>query len=134
MKIAEDEGALKGKEVNAPYAFHSHFAINGIEKYIRSVSKLKVFDCMTPIISVFNQDILQSASDLKKELIKNMSSSMHWKTSIEKIAAIGINSFVEVSLDDSLTKMSKLINEDCEFFTYKKFIKEKSKVQIIKPA
>lgn len=125
MEIAKEEGAIKVKELKVPYAFHSQNALNGIERYIFFVEKLKIVNCTIPIISVFNQDILQNANELKRELIRNMSSRMYWKASIEKITNMGINSFVEVSLDDSLTKISKLINMNNEFFTYKKFIKEK---------
>jgi len=129
MSIASNEGALKVKEVNAPYAFHSQYAASGIERFISFVAKLRVFDCMTPIISSFNQDIIQDAFDLKKELIKNMTSKMHWKASIEKIADKGIYSFIEVSLDDSLIKFSKLINTDYEFSTYNKLLKIKSQAR-----
>lgn len=129
MKIAEDEGAIKVKKIEVPYAFHSHYAENGIETYIELVNKISVKDSITPIISVFNQEILQNAFDLKKELIRNMSGRMYWKKSVEKIINMGISSFVEVSLDNSLTKISKLINSDCEFLTYKKLLKQRCKIE-----
>ncbi|KJB84629.1 hypothetical protein AZ66_29865 [Paenibacillus sp. E194] len=75
------------------------------------------------ILSVFTQTTIQSASDLKKELIKNMTSPMNWNASILKLGEWGIDSFVEVSLDDSLTKISRIINLEYEFLTFKKFMR-----------
>lgn len=131
MAIAEHEGAMKIKKVNAPYAFHSHYAVNGIEKYIKYMSKIQISDCMIPVISIFNQNIIQDSFELKRELIKNMSSRMYWKTSMERVSNMGINSFVEVSLDDSITKFSKLIDPDYEFFTYKKLLRAKQQIREI---
>jgi len=125
MEIATQEGALKTIEINVPYAFHSKYALIGISRYIDFVLKLQVFDCQVPVISSFDQKVIQKSSDLKEELIRNMASRMYWKTSIEKVVGEGITNFVDVSLENGLTKFSKLICTDCEFLTYNKFLKIK---------
>ncbi|WP_185903513.1 acyltransferase domain-containing protein [Lysinibacillus sphaericus] len=124
---AEEEGAIKVVKINVPYAFHTPFAEKGIDKFIDLVERIKVDDSRIPIISVFTQNALQSASDLKKELVKNMPSSMNWKCSIEKMIVFGITTFIEVSLDDSLTKISRVINTDYKFLSYKKIVRLNSK-------
>ncbi|MCK4259559.1 MAG: ACP S-malonyltransferase [Halanaerobiales bacterium] len=129
METAEKEGALKVKNVNAPFAFHSHYAGRGIEKLAKFVAQLQVLDSKIPIISSFDQRIIQEAFDLKKELVRNMASRMYWKTSIETIIDMGIESFVEISLDRTITKFSKLINTDCKFLTYTKLVKSKGKAK-----
>jgi [acyl-carrier-protein] S-malonyltransferase len=126
MTSAIDEGALMVKEINAPYAFHSSFAAEGIDKYIEFVSKLEVCDSRVPIISCYNQNAMWESDELKKELVKNMVGQMHWKTSINEITRSGINNFVEVSLGDMLTRFSRMINGEANFLTYSKFIKIKS--------
>lgn len=126
MKIASDEGALKVKDVKAPFAFHTHYAAEGIEKHIEFISKMEVFDSEVPVVSVYTQDLITKVSDLQKELMKNLVSRMYWKKSIEKIAESGIDNFAEVSLGDSITKFSKLINIDYKFLTYNKFLSMKS--------
>jgi malonyl CoA-acyl carrier protein transacylase len=126
MTYAIDEGALMVKEINAPYAFHSSFAAEGIEKYIAFVSKLEVLNSKVPIISCYTQHAMQEPDELKQELIKNMVAQMQWKTSINHIARTGITNFVEVSLGDMLTRFSRMINSDTNFLTYSKFVKQKS--------
>lgn len=132
MEIASDHGALKVKDINAPYAFHSRHAALGIERYIKLVSKLDVLDSTIPIISSFNQKIIKTSAELKEELVKNMTSRMYWKSSIEKIADMGIESFVEVSLADYVTKYTKIINLNYKFFTYKKMLKMRSQTEKIR--
>jgi malonyl CoA-acyl carrier protein transacylase len=130
MAMAANEGALKVLDINAPFAFHSHYTIKGINKHIEFLAKLRMDDSEVPIISVYNQNIIKASDDLKKELMQNLTSRMYWKTSIEKAASMGIHGFVEVSLGDSLTKFSKLINTNCDFFTYSKLIPLKPQIKI----
>jgi [acyl-carrier-protein] S-malonyltransferase len=129
MAIAASEGALKVLDINAPFAFHSHYATKGISKHIEFIAKLKMADSEVPIISVYNQNIIKSSDDLKKELMQNLSARMYWKSTIEKAASIGTQSFIEVSLGDSLTKFSKLINIDYEFLTYNKLLNMKTQIK-----
>ncbi|MEO4052786.1 ACP S-malonyltransferase [Solibacillus sp. CAU 1738] len=123
---SEEEGAIKTVKINVPYAFHTPYAEKGIDKFINFVEKIKIEDSTIPIISVFNQKILQRAPDLKNELVKNTPSPMNWKNSIEKVIEFDITSFVEVSLDDSLTKISRVIDTDCKFFSYRKILRLKN--------
>lgn len=121
LKRAEEEGAIKASLINTPYAFHSPYAARGINMFVDLVETMSIREAEVPILSVFTQTFIQSAPDLKNELIKNMASPMNWNASILKLGESGIDSFVEVSLDDSLTKVSRIINLDSEFLTYKKF-------------
>jgi malonyl CoA-acyl carrier protein transacylase len=129
MNIASKEGALKVLDINAPFAFHSHYAMKGINKHIEFIAKLKMANSEVPIMSVYNQNIIRFSDELKKELMQNLSARMYWKSSIEKAASTGIAGFVEVSLGDSITKFSKLINTNCDFLTYNKIFKMKTQIK-----
>lgn len=131
MSLAEAEGALKVRDINAPYAFHSKHALKGIERYEMLVESMTISNSKIPIVSSFDQRIMRNFEDLKKELIRNMSGRMYWKTSIETAVHMGIEAFVEVSLADYVTKYSKVIDRQCDFITYKKLIKRHSKDLVI---
>lgn len=130
MALAELAGALKVRDINAPYAFHSKHASKGIEVYASMVEKIHVTDSEIPIISSFDQSVLTKAEDLKKELVKNMSGRMYWKTSIETAVQMNAKCFVEVSLADYVTKYSKVIDRESEFMTYKKLLKLRSQKEL----
>lgn len=120
MAIAQTEGALKVKDLNAPYAIHSKYAVWNIEAFIKDVAKAKVKESTVPVMSTLNQEILQNSFDYKVELVQNMTMPMNWKAALMMAEKLGIGDFVEVSFDNSLTKVSKLVNRNYRFFNYDK--------------
>ena len=122
MELAEEEGAIKVILLNAPYAFHSSFALKGIEILETFIKSLKINEAKFPIMSVFTQNIIRDEDRLRNELIINMFTPMKWKNTILKLGNMGVNRFVEVTLNDSLTKISKVIDLGYEFITYKEII------------
>jgi malonyl CoA-acyl carrier protein transacylase len=123
LQIAENEGAIKAIKINTPYAIHSPYSKEGIEEFNDILDKVKIENLEIPVFSVFNQNILKTPSKLRNELIKNMYTPMNWKDTIIKIKNYNINNFVEVSLEDSLTKISRLIDMNYKFITYRKFLR-----------
>ncbi|MDF2801023.1 MAG: baeE [Anaerocolumna sp.] len=122
LDIAASQGAIKASFINSPYAFHSIYAARGINKFVDHVKISTVSKSEVPIISALTQRIIQNEEDIKDELVKNMTSPMNWKDSILKLCDLA-DSIIEVSLDDSLTKMSRIINLDYEFLNFKKISK-----------
>lgn len=125
MELAEEEGAIKVVQLNAPYAAHSSLALKGIEIIDTFVKNLKIKKAQVPIMSVFTQCIITDEDKLKNELVINMYTSMKWKNSILELGDLGIDKFIEITLSDSLTKISKVINLDYKFLSYKDIILSK---------
>lgn len=126
IEIAEERGAIKTIILNSTYAFHSNYASLGIDLMYDFVKGMKISKAKVPIISVFTQKVMREEEELRNELLVNMASSMKWKDTILKLGEIGVNNFIEVSLNDSLTKISKVINLENDFMTYKEFIDYKN--------
>ncbi|NOV88895.1 malonyl CoA-acyl carrier protein transacylase [Clostridium acetobutylicum] len=126
LSIALTEGALSAKDIDSPYAFHSKYALIGIEEYEKLVSRLCVCNLKIPIISSYDQRIIVDSCELKKELVKNVWGEMKWMASVEKAININNYNFFEVSLIDSISRFSRMINSNCKFFTYKSFMKIKN--------
>jgi len=120
LQIAEQSGAIKAAAIKAPNAFHSPLAARGIESLVKLVDDTPVQDSEIPLLSVYNQMIIQRAPDLKRELLLNMTGTMKWKDSILELGVSGIDGFLEVSPDDALCRMSRIINLEYEFLTFKK--------------
>ncbi|MDX9871720.1 MAG: ACP S-malonyltransferase [Clostridia bacterium] len=120
LQMAGQSGAIKTAAIKAPNAFHSPRATGGIESLVRLLDETPVRDSEIPLLSVYNQRIIQKASDLKSELLLNMTGAMKWKDSIMQLGASGIDGFLEVSPAGELTRMSRVINLEFEFLTYNK--------------
>ncbi|PJI09451.1 MULTISPECIES: ACP S-malonyltransferase [Clostridium] len=122
MEIAEEQGAIKTIKLNSTYAFHSSYALGGIESMYNFIKGMEINQAKIPIMSIFTQKLIIEKKDLKRELLINVSSSMKWKDTILKLGEIGKNKFVEVSLNDALTKISRVINLEYEFSTYQEIV------------
>lgn len=123
LEVCNARGAIKASEINAPYAFHSRYSLSGIEVFEKLVNKSDINDSMVPIFSVFNQTMITTEMDIRRELVKNMYMPMEWKKSMLMLGKCGINDYVEVSLNEDITKMSRIIDLDYKFHTYKKIIR-----------
>lgn len=131
MELAEEEGAVKVIKLNAAYAFHSSFALIGIEILENLIKNIEINKAKVSIMSIFTQNIIKDEAQLRNELIINMYTSMKWKDTILKLGELGINKFLEVTLNDSLTKMSRIIDLEYKFMAFKEVTK-KNKTEYIK--
>jgi len=120
MEAADNEGALRTKDIDVLFPYHSRFVKNGSDAYVSYAEKFDIKDSSVPIISSFDQNIVINRNDIMKEIKRCLTGRMFWKRSIEKVAGAGINSFVEVGLGNSLSKLSKIINSNITFLTFDK--------------
>ncbi len=119
LMVAEEQGALKTIKLDVPFAFHSKFALKGIETVKDLINNLEVGKATIPIMSVYTQNIIVNEEELRNELLTNLYNSMEWKKTIYKLGNMGIDNFVEVSLSDSLSKMSRENAINSKFITFK---------------
>ncbi len=115
-------GAIKVVRLDTNFAFHTARLECGIEKFTKCVMERNIRDSTIPILSAIDQRVLTSSKELESELIKNMSAPLDWHALILKIGSMGVNSFIEVSLDSSITKTSKMINSQHKFYNYSKYV------------
>lgn len=118
LKLAEEEGALKAKDLHIPYAFHFGKQHEIEEKYLLYVNEMQINDSNVPVMSVYNQKILKNNQELREELNTNVHKSMKWKQTIEQLQNSDYKYFYDVSIDATLKKISMLEGE-AEFYMYK---------------
>lgn len=118
MELAEERDAIKVLLLDLPYAFHTDYALIGIKRVQEFINSMRINDSNTKIMSIYSQSIIQKAEDIKIELIKNIYSSMKWKESILKVKEYGMKNYIEISLGDSLSRISKVIDLDNKFITF----------------
>lgn len=117
-EYAAENGAFKIISIENAFAFHTDMFKEGSELLKDFVDKLEVKNLEVPVISSLDQRYLYNTKDLKNELVCNMFSNIIWKRSIEILSASGPVDFLEVSLGKSLSKVSKLINSENQYYSY----------------
>ncbi|WP_026906945.1 ACP S-malonyltransferase [Paucisalibacillus globulus] len=130
VRVNIEAGALKAFKLNSSIAFHSHYAKDGIQDLEAVLDGILFKDIKVPILSVYSQEPLYHGSELKQEVIRNMYSKMDWMNTLQVATNRGVNAFIDVSTDASLTKLSRLVLDEHEFITIRKLNRMLNKVNI----
>lgn len=122
MERALQEGALKVIPVKTDIAYHSMFIADAAQDFSAFVESCKVVNLKYPMVACTNQEVITGREDIKKELCRNVKSAISWRKTIEKSILLGADRFLEVGLGASLSRISKIINGDCEFISYDQLV------------
>jgi len=102
--------------VSAP--FHCPLMQPAADKLAAELEKIEIKDAKFPFIANVTADYVTKGGEIKKLLIKQVTSSVLWEDSVRKLVADGTKSFVEVGPGKVLTGLIKNIDPDVEVKTY----------------
>ena len=90
-------------------AFHSKYMENAGKEFASFVSELALNDAKMPVIT--NVDAVETlkADDFKSKMPKQISSSVHWTQTIQKMVDEGVDTFVEIGPGKVLAGLNKKI-------------------------
>ncbi len=111
----EAEGAFHLSKFNVSFPYHSQKLKQNIEVFKSVASRFDYRDARFPLVSMVDQRILTRHSDLKKEVIRNVTQSLNFYGTMQTLLNAGIKEFVEVGADKALQKSSKFIEGDFKF-------------------
>jgi len=116
MEIANEKGAKLVKELVVSGAFHSPLMEGAIGKFKDVVASLNITKGKCPVIANVNADVV-NFEGIKESLIKQMTSSVRWTASVQKMMQMGADTFIEVGagkiLQGLIKKVSKEIKSMC---------------------
>ena len=90
-------------------AFHSKFMEKAGEEFASFVSTLELNDAKTPVITNVDAQITTSSEDFRAKMPKQISSSVHWTQTIQKMAEEGVDTFIEIGPGKVLAGLNKKI-------------------------
>jgi len=111
------EGALYAKTINIKTPFHTKF-VGDVQNEILSFinTELTIKDPIYPIISGYDQRIVNSIAEIKKEIVFNVRHSLNWEKTFESMLDVGIKCFVECGPGNSLNRIVKFIPGNFEIY------------------
>lgn len=110
--ICEEEGIRKIIPLKVSGAFHSKWlkpASDGLNAIIDDYS---FNNAKIPIVSNISADILNTASEIKIELVNQIIRCVQWQKSVENMINTGVNNFIEFGHGQVLINLIKRINQD----------------------
>ena len=107
-----EAGAKRVIPLNVSGPFHSSLlteASNGLKEALADVA---VADPKIPYVTNVTADFVTTCNDIKDLLARQITSSVRWQQSIERMAADGVDTFIEIGPGKTLSGFMKKINPD----------------------
>jgi len=123
-KIAVDEasgklseaGAKRVVPLNVSGPFHSALltdAANSLKDYLADV---KIADPVIPYVTNVTADYVTKSDQIRDLLARQITSSVRWQQSIERMAADGVDTFIEIGPGKTLSGFMKKINPELKSY------------------
>jgi [acyl-carrier-protein] S-malonyltransferase len=107
--LAKERGAKRVLPLKVSAAFHSPLMINAAEGMARVLEEETVSEPRIPLIANVTAEALTKAEDLRREIVSQVVAPVRWIASIQRMQALGVDTFVEIGPGKVLTGLIKRI-------------------------
>lgn len=107
-----ETGAKRCVPLKVSGPFHSAMLKGAGEKLADALESVEIHDIKVPYITNVTADYVKSPADVKDYLTQQVSSSVRWQQTIERLIADGADEFVEIGPGRSLSGFMRKINRD----------------------
>lgn len=107
--VLKEKGANLIIPLSVHGAFHSGLMGSAEEKLRDHINKAKFKNSSIDIVMNITDDFAKSIDEIRRNLIKQMTSPVRWEQSIRKMGAAGVDLFIEIGCGKTLTRFNKRI-------------------------
>ena len=113
-------GAKRCVALKVSGPFHSEMLAGAGEKLGEVLQDMEVCDICIPYIANVTADYVTDKNQVKELLTKQVSSSVRWQQTIERMIADGVDTFVEIGPGKTLSGFMRKINKDVKTINIEK--------------
>ena len=113
-------GAKRCVPLKVSGPFHSPLLVGAGEKLAKELAHVEIHDIQIPYIANVTADYVTDKSQVKPLLEKQVSSSVKWQQTIERMIADGADTFVEIGPGKTLYGFMRKINKDMKVINVEK--------------
>ncbi len=116
IETAKKAGAKRVISLPVSAPFHCSLmepAKINMEKYLKDIV---ISDLTTPIINNVDAEEVTSSAKVFEGLVRQVSGSVRWTESVQKMRSLGVKRFIEIGSGSVLTGLVKKIDSDVEVF------------------
>ncbi|MDE7339192.1 MAG: ACP S-malonyltransferase [Lachnospiraceae bacterium] len=115
-----EAGAKRCVPLKVSGPFHSKMLVGAGEKLAKELEAVAVHEIQVPYIANVTADYVRKAEDVKPLLEKQVSSSVKWQQTIERMLADGVDTFIEIGPGKTLSGFMRKINRDVKVLNVEK--------------
>ena len=111
-----EKGARRVVPLPVSGAFHSKFMENAGKEFETFAASLNLKNASIPVFTNVDAEATVSAADFRAKMPKQIYSSVYWTQTIQKMAAEGVEIFVEIGPGKVLAGLNKKIVPEAKIF------------------
>lgn len=109
LNTAKNEGAFSTGELTVNTPYHSRFIKQFTDPFKSYLDQVNISDGNIPIISTYDQRQVSEMSDIKSELVLNLTETINWQKTMLKLIDLGVEEMCECGAGNDLKKISRFI-------------------------
>lgn len=113
-------GARRCVPLKVSGPFHSPMLVGAGEKLAKELETVTVHEIQVPYIANVTADYVTRTEDVKPLLEKQVSSSVKWQQTIERMLADGVDTFIEIGPGKTLSGFMRKISRDVKVLNVEK--------------
>lgn len=113
-------GAKRCVKLNVSGPFHSPLLVDAGKKLAAELEKVEIRDIAIPYIANVTADYVTDKGQVKALLEKQVSSSVRWQQTVERMIADGADTFIEIGPGKTLSGFMRKINRDMKVINIEK--------------
>ena len=115
-----DAGAKRCVPLKVSGPFHSPMLVGAGEKLAKELENVEIHDIRIPYIDNVTADYVTDKAQVKTLLTKQVSSSVKWQQTVERMIADGVDTFIEIGPGRTLSGFMRKINKDMKVYNVEK--------------
>lgn len=115
MELCRGLGAKRTLPLAVSGPFHSSLMAGAGEKLAAELGNINFSQLSCPLIANVTADTVGSAQEVKELLVRQISSSVRWEESVQRLASLGITVYIEVGPGKVLCGLGKKIIKDAKY-------------------
>ena len=113
-------GAKRCVTLKVSGPFHSSLLVGAGEKLATELEHVEIHDIQIPYIANVTADYVSDKNEVKPLLVKQVSSSVKWQQTVERMIADGVDTFVEIGPGKTLSGFMRKINKEMKVINVEK--------------
>ncbi|MEF3275207.1 MAG: ACP S-malonyltransferase [Chloroflexus sp.] len=131
--LARSRGAKRVIPLKVSAAFHSPLMVAAAEGMAQAIANATVHDLAIPLIANVTAEPLQSAEDVRREIVAQVVAPVRWIASVQRMVAIGIDTFIEIGPGKVLTGLIRRIAPNVRLINVASFADMQTLTTIMQP-
>ena len=116
VELAQKAGAKRAIILSVSAPFHCSLLAPAGVQLAEELKSVTVQDPIIPVIANVSGDYVQTGEDIRTALIRQVSHSVYWEDTVERMVQDGVEAFIEVGPGKVLSGFVKRIAKDVDIY------------------